>query len=58
MDPTASLQAQGLSRLGDSITHTCCRDILPLNFLGMCPTNPLPVDADGGKLLPNILIDG
>lgn len=57
MESTAPLQAQGLSGLGHGTICIHCRDSLPLNFVGMHPISFLPVDADGGKLLSNILID-
>lgn len=58
VEATAPLQVQGLPRFEHSTTRILSRDSLPLNFLGMCPISLLPVDADGGKLLSNILIDG
>jgi len=58
MESTAALQAQGLSGLGHCTTHIHCRDSPLLSFLGKCPISLLPVDADGGKLLSNILVNG
>lgn len=58
LESTAPLQARGLPGFGQSTTtHVHCGDRLPVRSLRPCPISLLPVNADGGELLPDLLVD-